>query len=498
MKFTCNKRNIYVSLFLSITIIMVLVLKLDTQLLSSSQFSFSSTEDTQNQNNKYTEIIDTLTKNEKKLLENEKKLSLFSDLVKQNEKKLSENEVKMTLFADAIGSDSLLTTYQKKVIETLEKDKKFTSDQTKFVRLRMGWAIAPILEQTPDNKELANQQIHICWKSLYETVMHQKSSVYKAGVMTIPYYQALKFTNMRINDVIGDILGIIYPKYSINYEKPGVLGLFDSDEAQIAIKNMNSQGYHVLSTKLKPETLKQMENNLAKLKYSPHSKFNKAARDGTVNWVQDQFETLQKVPTSFDLMTDPTILHVVQEYLGAAPMNTQVNTWWSVSDDDLNEEQAKKNKQSSQVWHQDFTWIKFIKVFVYVNDVYKDNGAHRYIPGSFKNIAPVLKFKANAYEVSNRIEDSIIQTLYPGKETYMEGQAGTVVFEDTRGFHAGTPLKKGYRQLMQLEYAVSNFRYRNDAWFTSSLCQSMLSENTLIHQKLYPRVFERFEVKANC
>ena len=86
---------------------MVLVLKLDTQLLSSSQFSFSSTEDTQNQNNKYTEIIDTLTKNEKKLLENEKKLSLFSDLVKQNEKKLSENEVKMTLFADAIGSDSV-------------------------------------------------------------------------------------------------------------------------------------------------------------------------------------------------------------------------------------------------------------------------------------------------------------------------------------------------------------------------------------------------------
>ena len=28
--------------------------------------------------------------------------------------------------------------------------------------------------------------------------------------------------------------------------------------------------------------------------------------------------------------------------------------------------------------------------------------------------------------------------------------------------------------------------------------KSMLSENTLIHQKLYPRVFERFEVKANC
>ena len=66
--------------------------------------------------------------------------------------------------------------------------------------------------------------------------------------------------------------------------------------------------------------------------------------------------------------------------------------------------------------------------------------------------------KDSRYEVSSRVEDSVIQTLYPGKEKYMEGLAGTILLEDTRGFHAGTPLQQGYRQLVQWEFAISNYR----------------------------------------
>ena len=88
MKFTCNKRNIYISLFVSIIIIMVLVLKLELHALSLREL----TKVNQNQNNKQAEMIDLSKKNEKTLSEIDKRLSLFSDLVKKNEKKLSENE----------------------------------------------------------------------------------------------------------------------------------------------------------------------------------------------------------------------------------------------------------------------------------------------------------------------------------------------------------------------------------------------------------------------
>merc|ERR1719345_524649 len=73
---------------------MVLVLKLELQLLSSSH-ALSLRELTkvdQNQNNKQAEMIDLSKKNEKTLSEIDERLSLFSDLVKKNEKKLSENE----------------------------------------------------------------------------------------------------------------------------------------------------------------------------------------------------------------------------------------------------------------------------------------------------------------------------------------------------------------------------------------------------------------------
>merc|ERR1712166_1389163 len=113
---------------------------------------------------------------------------------------------------------------------------------------------------------------------------------------------------------------------------------------------------------------------------------------------------------------------------------------------------------------------------------------HRYIPGSFKDISNVI-LKDSRYEVSSRVEDSVIQTLYPGKEKYMEGLAGTILLEDTRGFHAGTPLQQGYRQLVQWEFAISNYRYAKDAWFVQSICASQFNQDQLKSIKKYSRMF---------
>jgi hypothetical protein len=404
------------------------------------------------------------------------------------------------------SSKTTLTPYCKRfikscntVLSTLEAEHQFTSDQLEQVQMKMDWVIEPILEKYPDNEKIISEQAGTCWQSLLEAIQHKTTKKYTKDVMSIPYYQALKYTNMRVNDAIGEILGIIYPKYVVNAETPpGLLGPFDPAEAKRALKNMNTQGYHILSTKLSPDVLKEIAANLASLKYGADgkTKFDGEKRDGSVNWVTDPLETTQKVKVSFAMMTDPTLLHIIQEYLGDAPVNTQVNTWWSTACNKLLG--CGGAKEGSQAWHQDFTWIKFIKIFVYVNDVYKENGAHRYIPGSYKNLFPVLEFRKDNYEVSTRIEDSDIQQLYPGKETYMEGTAGTILLEDTRGFHAGVPLQKGYRQLMQWEFAVSNYRYLNDAWFSQHTCKSWFEVETINNFQKYPRLFERFEVDASC
>ena len=69
---------------------------------------------------------------------------------------------------------------------------------------------------------------------------------------------------------------------------------------------------------------------------------------------------------------------------------------------------------------------------------------------AFKDINPVLQQDAN-YEVSNRVDNTLVEKFYPGKARFMEGKAGTILLEDTRGLHAGTQLKKDYRQLLQWE-----------------------------------------------
>ena len=150
----------------------------------------------------------------------------------------------------------------------------------------------------------------------------------------------------------------------------------------------------------------------------------------------------------------------------------------------------------TQMWHQDFTWVKFIKIFVYVNNVFKATSAQVH-PWFVQRYIACLELKHGDYEVSNRVSEAEIQKLYPGKETYMEGPAGTILLEDTRGFHAGVPLKEGYRQLMQWEFAISNYRYDWNEWAVTRICQSKLKAEQLEGLKKY-RVFERLKINRNC
>jgi hypothetical protein len=80
----------------------------------------------------------------------------------------------------------------------------------------------------------------------------------------------------------------------------------------------------------------------------------------------------------------------------------------------------------------------------------------------------------------------------------MEGRAGTIVLEDTRGFHAGVTLKSGYRQLMQWEFASSNYRYTRDSWNEENICMSRVSEEMRRKMLVYPRMFERFKIDSTC
>ena len=111
---------------------------------------------------------------------------------------------------------------------------------------------------------------------------------------------------------------------------------------------------------------------------------------------------------------------------------------------------------AAQEFHFDLDSLKFLKVFIYLSEVKSSSGAHQFVQSSHK------KFPLSDFPVSNlqsipeyfRINQDHISSIY-GKDSIrtFEGCKGTIIIEDTSGFHRGNPLEPGeYRDILVLQY----------------------------------------------
>jgi len=141
-----------------------------------------------------------------------------------------------------------------------------------------------------------------------------------------------------------------------------------------------------------------------------------------------------------DLAKDTKILSIVREYLGCEPIQTQAACWWTVNYSE--DEEAR----CAQMFHVDCTYDKFIKLFLYLNDITMENGPHVYVPGSINNMEHTPYTKKGG-----RVDDDYIKERY-SEIKYMLGEKGTMNLVDTTGWHKGNPVVKGYRLLVQLEW----------------------------------------------
>lgn len=224
-----------------------------------------------------------------------------------------------------------------------------------------------------------------------------------------------------------------------------------------AIEDLKTNGYHLLPFTLDNEIIDSIKTELSKVKfymrnslasisgYNP--KYAESIKSNTA-WVNNQQDILS-IPSVQRLIIDKNLLLIANDYLGIAPIHVQTNCWWSRN--------YKSNKNAlsanAQLFHQDKEFIKFLKVFIYLNDVNEENGAHVYIRGSHKD-NPLEKDKN--HQISKRLSDKeISQHFSPDQIITMNGKSGTIILEDTSGFHKGMPVKQGHRLLLQLEFANS-------------------------------------------
>jgi len=153
-------------------------------------------------------------------------------------------------------------------------------------------------------------------------------------------------------------------------------------------------------------------------------------------WVMEQDLTLE-------LATSPDVVRIATEYIGASPVLNYPESWFSFP-------VSKIKKGSAKNWHWDCDGIKWLKVFVYLNDVNSENGPHAFVTGSHRD------WKVN--DKGTRVAEEQIVDSYGKKAIQIfTAPRGTVIFEDTRGFHRGTPLISGHRLVLQLQFNLDGF-----------------------------------------
>lgn len=151
-------------------------------------------------------------------------------------------------------------------------------------------------------------------------------------------------------------------------------------------------------------------------------------------------------PTVQQLMADPVVISVAQQYIKSLVIFTTVGMWWTTP--------YGCNKPSSalaQQYHFDMDRIKFIKFFLYLTDVGSADGPHCYVRGSCQR-------KPQALRRDGRFQDEEIQANYDASDLVeFIAPKGTLIADDTRGFHKAKMPTGGNRLILEFELASCLF-----------------------------------------
>ena len=279
--------------------------------------------------------------------------------------------------------------------------------------------------------------------------------------------------NQNISKAIGDLTnnGKLY-----NFDNK-FSNLFQNTVKDINTKHyykdLKKFGYKILDKKIDSETcdkiIKQLENKEFKVD---------TFKNNQVSWIKNQDDALLNDTNSFisDLAFDPFFLEIAKEYLGTNPIFIQSNYWVT----EYKSSNTNEVKSATQTFHQDYDDINFLKIFIYLTDVDENTGPHRYIKSSLKNM-----ITPENYKPSGRLTDDFIKSNYEKDVVHIIGKKGTILLENTRGFHSGSELKEGKRCILQFQYGISKVPFTNHKYPKSTLIKNNFMKD-------FPICFSKF------
>lgn len=145
-------------------------------------------------------------------------------------------------------------------------------------------------------------------------------------------------------------------------------------------------------------------------------------------------------------MQDQALREIAARYLECEPILDLVAAWWTFP-------HGAADSASAQLYHFDLDRIRWLKIFVYLTDVDETSGPHAFIRGSHRTNGKTIRR-------DGRFTDDEVFGLYPrSDERVFIAPKGTVILEDTLGFHKGVAATRNHRFILEYELSINHFGY---------------------------------------
>ena len=149
-------------------------------------------------------------------------------------------------------------------------------------------------------------------------------------------------------------------------------------------------------------------------------------------------------PVLQELIFDPFIFDVAQKYLNGLPYLDPVELWWYFP-------YGKRDQNWAEDYHFDLDSLRWLKFFINFEDIKIENGPHCFIEGSHKGGAITNSVLSKGY--ARVSEEEVLRGTKNTKEHIFIAPAGSLLIEDTRGFHKGLTPQSGRRLLFSIQYS---------------------------------------------
>jgi ectoine hydroxylase-related dioxygenase (phytanoyl-CoA dioxygenase family) len=264
----------------------------------------------------------------------------------------------------------------------------------------------------------------------------------------------------RANDLLSRAVGILHPPYRLP-RASGVLGDLTAGDLARIERQLEIDGYYVFENCLSAEFCERVvrqtlaldcvlagDEVAAQQGSDSRGRYDRGGPSVAALYQLTREDTTDLAEVQ-ELVSDPSIITVAQNYLKSKPIFTGITMRWSPPVKDAPDSVA------AQEFHWDMERIRWIRFFIYLTDVTADSGPHCFISGSHRTGAIPKDLLEQGYV---RQKDEILLQRY-GNEAYREftGPRGTIVAEDSRGWHKGKPPRRGDRLLLAFELCNTTF-----------------------------------------